>query len=100
MHYGVGFIGAALSAVVAANTENAFLTKEWSVGLAAAAAGTTFLITALGASAKSAAFEAAAREIEKGVSLFRSDESNKGTPTKSILYDAEARGIDILNTVK
>jgi hypothetical protein len=94
MHYGLGFLSAMLSAIVAANTKHAFLPTEYAVGAAAVAAGFTFLITALSASAKGAAFETAAREIEKAISHFR------GGKEKTILYDAEVRGIDILNRLK
>jgi hypothetical protein len=94
LHFGFGFLSAALSAVVAANTKQAFLPPNWSVGAAAVAAGLTFLITALSASAKGAAFETAAREIEKAIALFR------GGAAMTSLYEAEARGIDILNKLK
>jgi hypothetical protein len=93
-HFGLGFLSAALSVIVATNVKQQFLPVEWAVAAAAVAAGLTFLVTALSASAKGAAFETAAREIEKSIALFR------GGAAKASLYDAEARGIDILNKLK
>ena len=94
IHFGLGFLSAALSSVVAVNAKQHFLAPDYSVGAAAVAAGLTFLVTGLSASAKGAAFETAAREIERAIALFR------GGAAKTSLYEAEARGIDILNKLK
>lgn len=94
VHFGLGSIGVALSTVVAANTNKAFLCPGWSVTIAVAAAVFAFLINALSAAAKAASFETASREIEKAIALF------KGGCEEKTLYEAEARGIDILNKIK
>jgi hypothetical protein len=98
IHYVVGFSSTALSAVVAANTiatdkNIQLMSSTAAMSLAALAAGLAFVMTTAGAQAKGAAFEAAARELEKAVAAFRD-------PTREVsagfLSQAEERGIDLL----
>jgi hypothetical protein len=64
--------------------------------VAGVAAVLTFLVATLGAQAKGAAFETAARELEKVIAGYETDPS----VTEIELGRAEQRGIDILNRVK
>ena len=94
-HYGLGFSSAFLATLVAANTKSQFLSTWQGVTAAGVAAAFTFLITGLSASARAAAFETAAREVERAIVLVRGGQAEQPT-----LYDAVARGIDILNRLK
>jgi hypothetical protein len=98
LFYSVGSIQVALSVLVAVNTkqEKPIFPDPWNWVLAVAAAVFAFLVAALGAQAKGAAFETAGREIEKAVAAY---ETNPQV-TDQDLGNAVLRGIDILNKLK
>ena len=64
--------------------------------LATSAAVLTFLVNSLSAQAKGAVFETAARELEKAVAAYETNDA----VTVADLGEAEKRGIDILNRLK
>jgi hypothetical protein len=92
----VGGSATVLSAIIAANIENAFLDSTLAVALASLAAVLSFAQTALQPSAQAAGCEMAARELEKAIARYMAD------PTKDdvFLADAVERGIDLLSRGK
>jgi hypothetical protein len=92
----VGGAQAALAVLVAVNTKQGIWTGSIAWILAVAAAVLSFLVGAFGAQAKAAAFETAARELEKAIVRYETDDS----VTEIDLGKAEQRGIDILNRMK
>jgi len=96
IYVSVGSLSSILSTLVAANTKKPFLPDYVGVGIACSAAVLTFVISALSAQSKAAAFETAGRELEKAVAAYETDLS----VTEKSLGDAEQKGIDILNRLK
>jgi hypothetical protein len=92
----MGALLSTVTTVVAANTKKNFLGDKWSLVIACSAAVLSFVVNALGAQSKSAAFETAGRELEKAIATFELDST---IPPKA-LADAENRGVDILNRLK
>jgi hypothetical protein len=66
-----------VSTVVAANTKTQFLGGRASITIACAAAVLTFVVNALGAQSKAAAFETAGRELEKVIAGHRRATRNR-----------------------
>ena len=90
------FDAASLAALVAANTKVHFFTEPWDWIVAAVAALLTFVVNTLSAQAEGAAFESAARELEKAIAGYETDP----TVTETDLGKSVQKGIDILNQVK
>jgi hypothetical protein len=91
-----GFTSAALTTVIAANAKAQFMGPILTTVIAALAAGLAFLVTTLGAQTKAKGFELAARALETAIAKFRFNDKLPDT----FLGDAEAKGIDILNSIK
>ncbi len=96
LYISVGSLSSIVATLVAANTKTPFLPSSVGIGIACLAAVLTFVVNALSAHSKSAAFETAGRELEKAIAAY---ESNPAILPES-LGDAEQRGIDILNRLK
>jgi glucan phosphoethanolaminetransferase (alkaline phosphatase superfamily) len=92
----VGSLSSIVSVLVAANTKTPFLPTYVGVAVACSAAVLTFVVNALSAQSKAAAFETAGRELEKAIAAYESDPAL----AEKTLGDAEQRGIDILNRLK
>ncbi len=92
----VGVAATSVATLVAANTTKQFLTPTWSVIIAVGSAVLSFLVNTLGAQLKGAAFETAARELEKAMVGYETDQSVSVVE----LGKAAQRGIDILNSAK
>jgi hypothetical protein len=92
----VGSLSSISSTLVAANTKTPFLPPWVGVTIACGAAVLTFVVNALSAQSKGAAFETAGRELEKAIAAYESDP----TISEKFLGDAEQKGIDILNRLK
>jgi hypothetical protein len=92
----VGGSAAGLAALVAANTKAHFFGEPWDWIVAAITAVLSFLVSTLAAQAKGAAFETAARELEKAITGYEMD----ATASVVELGKAEQRGVDILNRLK
>ena len=90
----MGVAAVLLSFLIAANARSNFVSPETIIACSMVAAGLAFLLTTLNAGLKAKGFAVAARELEAAIARYRFDDE---LPEK-YLAQAEARGIEILNT--